>query len=82
MKWERNISCMEMHLSGVALTVHHSEIVLRKGLLKAPAPPLCSRAALPPSQPPKERSCMWGHHIPPQLLIRLFAQQIWLKLPL
>lgn len=25
---------------------------------------------------------MWGHHTPPQLLIVLFVQQIWLKLPL
>lgn len=33
-KWERNISCMAMHLRGVALTMDHSDSVLRKGLPK------------------------------------------------
>lgn len=77
--WERNISCMEVHLSGVVLTLHHSETVLRKGLPKAQVPPLCSRAALPLTQLPKERRCTWGCYTPPELLIMLFVQQIWLK---
>lgn len=78
-KWERNISCTEVHLSGVVLTLHHSETVLRKGIPKAQVPPLCSRAALPLPQLPKERCCTWDHYTPPQLLIVLFVQQIWLK---
>lgn len=41
-------------LRGVVLTVHHSEIGLRKGLPKAPAPPLSSRAAPPLPQAPKK----------------------------